>query len=259
MSNTGEFLIKPVSAALRKEWEEFIYHNFGITPGDDIFNKFCGFSKELADWNSRINLVSAGSIEDIFFRHFADSLSSNLLLSRYINKIHPGAHLHAVDIGSGAGFPGIPLKIANPELEIKLVESIKKKCGFMNHLIKYLGLSGIHVLNERAEVLARAKEHRSQYDIALIRALSSLSTCLELALPMLKTGGWVLLYKTEQSTKDLVSAENALSLLNGRLVDNVCYRLPGEERIFTILVYEKLSETPETYPRRAGIPQKRPL
>lgn len=235
-------------------WQSAAKLGFGVNFDETALSNFRGFFRELADRNEKTNLVSAGTSEELLWRHFYDSLSAL--------KILPGGAISAVDVGSGGGFPGIPIKIARPEIKMTLVESITKKASFLGHVREKLGLRDLTVLNSRAEDLGRDDAHRGRYDAAVCRAVSRLSPNLEVALPLLKKNGLCVIYKTEDSLEGphgIQSASAALGALGGALKDRFSYRIPSQEKGYCLLVFEKVSETPAAYPRRAGMPEKKPL
>ncbi|MHB9155819.1 MAG: 16S rRNA (guanine(527)-N(7))-methyltransferase RsmG [Endomicrobiales bacterium] len=240
-----------------QEWKTFVAERFGAALDEDRVEKFRLYLQALVEWNEKMNLVSFRAPEELLWRHFADSLASLVL----IEKIAPTAR-RAADLGTGAGFPGIPLKLARPALSLTLVESITKKCAFLEHVAQRLSLEGLTVINDRAENLGQNSAHRRQYDLVLSRAVSKFSPNLEIALPLLRRGGIALIYKTESSAfgpEGLPSVERALKTLGGRLADTFCYLLPGEEQKYCILAFEKTDETPAQYPRRPGVPEKKSL
>lgn len=243
-----------IAPAIWEQWARYIEHTFNVTLDDQARSRFRNYLDELERWNAGINLISVRSSEEILWRHFADSLAG-------LKTIGDGP-LTVIDLGTGAGFPGLPIKIARPSLTLSLVESITKKCGFLDHMIERLSLSGVTIYNDRAENLGQDPAHRGQYDIVLSRAVSKFSPNLEIALPLLEKGGKALLYKTEKFSLDpqeMKAADKALPLLGGTFAGKFCYRLPTEEQSYCVMQFEKTGSTPAHYPRRAGIPEKKPL
>ena len=210
------------------------------------------YQRELQDWNERYNLTAIDDPEKIHVKHFLDSFSSLLVMKNTpIQRI--------IDIGTGAGFPGIPLKILLPEAEIVLVDSIGKKTDFCQHIVDRLELENVHVVHDRVERLARKAEFREKFDWAVARAVARLSTLAEYLLPFVKVGGKMLAMKGDQGPFEAHQASQALSLLGGELQQVKKITLPGvtEDR-FLITIGKKVT-TPEKYPRRVGVPGKRPL
>jgi 16S rRNA (guanine527-N7)-methyltransferase len=239
------------------EWRQYLLNSFTVQITDEALASFKILLAELKDWNEKMNLVSFRSDREILFRHFADSLAGLKLIN--VLGGHPEARI--IDIGTGAGFPGIPVYLASGFHDITLVESITKKTTFITHIKDTLKLGGLKIINDRAEVLGQDKLHRASYDFVLSRAVSKLSPNLEIALPLLKKGGTALIYKTEKSASDeeLNTARNALKELNGAISERFCYTIPYEELKYCILAFKKSGDTPIVYPRRAGMPEKKPL
>jgi len=238
-------------------FKAYIETEFGVTLAEQQLDLFKVYLNELELWNKKFNLVSYKSGEEIVFRHFADSLASLKLISDDLGKNNIIA-----DIGTGGGFPGIPIKIVFPDVKLTLIESVAKKCQFLENIKDKLSLSGVEILNERAEDTGRNEKYREKFDFVLSRALSKFSPNLEVALPLVKLGGYFLVYKTEKSAfgeEGLSSVENAVSILGGEFEEDFCYKLPGEEFTYCILSFEKIGPTPQKYPRRAGVPEKNPL
>ena len=210
------------------------------------------YQRELADWNSRHNLTAIREPEQVEVKHFLDSLSAYLVLRGSPMK-------RVIDVGTGAGFPGLPLKILYPAMHLTLVESVGKKTDFCHHIVERLELQDVVVIQERAEALGKMTEHREQYDWALARAVAILPVLLEYLLPLVRVGGKVLAMKGESGPAEAQTAERATQLLGGHLRQLTPVTLPGvvEERY--LVVVEKVAATPEKFPRRVGIPAKRPL
>ena len=224
----------------------------GIGPeADPLFRRY--FS-ELVEWNRNVNLTAIVDPDEVAAKHFRDSLS----VARAIpDETLAGGSL--VDVGSGAGFPGLPLKIAWPGLRVTLVESVGKKTAFLRHIVDTLQLEWVEVHNGRAETLAREPRLRESFDVATARAVAHMAALAELTLPFCKAGGTVVAQKKAGIDEELKEAEAAISLLGGELerievVDDV---EPEDPRWLVVL--RKVAPTPERYPRRPGIPAKRPL
>jgi 16S rRNA (guanine527-N7)-methyltransferase len=227
-------------------------HGFGITLTDAQQEAFETFYRELCAWNARVNLTAITERDAVIVKHFLDSLSVGLALQ----QIAPTARL--IDIGSGAGFPGLPLKIAFPDLRVTLLEATGKKVQFLSHVIAQLNLRDATAIHARAEDLARFPAHREQYDVAVARAVSSLATLLEYALPFVRVGGVFVAQKGAEVEEEIRSATRALEMLSGNVREIVPVRLPGLEPRHLVVV-EKTAATPARYPRRAGAPERKPL
>jgi 16S rRNA (guanine527-N7)-methyltransferase len=210
------------------------------------------YQKELDWWNSRYNLTAIDDPEKIKVKHFLDSFSSYLIL-----KNTPPKRL--IDIGTGAGFPGIPLKILLPETEVVLVDSINKKIEFCQHIVNTLELQGVQVIKERAERLARDEFFREKFDWAIARAVANLSTLSEYLLPFVKVGGGMLAMKGDQGPVEVQQAQRAFDILGGELSQVKKISLPSVPEDRYLIHVTKKATTPEKYPRRVGIPNKRPL
>ena len=216
--------------------------------------QFRRYYRELVEWNSRINLTSISGCQDVQSKHFLDSLSVLQAIPK--DALDGGA---LADAGSGAGFPGLPLKIAYPGLRVSLVESIGKKAAFLRHATCSLGLEDVDVLAERAETLAHRPHLREAFDVVTARAVAEMDTLAELALPLCRVGGRVIAQKKLDVGDELSRAERAIKVLGGRLEAVVPVDLDelGEPRCLVVLT--KVSPTPPAYPRRPGMPAKRPL
>ncbi len=210
------------------------------------------FEEELLSWNEKINLTAIRDREGIRTKHFLDSLSCLLVM-----RDSPGARL--VDVGTGAGFPGIPLKIAIPSLQLTLVESVGKKADFCRHVVDTLALERVDVLTCRAEEMGQALEYRERYDWAIARAVANLPVLAEFLLPLVKIGGSMLAQKGESGPAEAHKAEKAVHLLGGRLRTLQKVNLPGVAEDRYLVVVDKIAATPPGYPRRVGLPAKRPI
>jgi len=210
------------------------------------------YESELLTWNEKFNLTAIRDAEGIRIKHFLDSLSCLTVMKNLRNE-------RVIDIGTGAGFPGIPLKIACPGIKLTLVESVGKKAGFCKHMVEILQLENVEVLSLRAEEVGRLPNHRAQYDWAAARAVAALPILSEYLIPLLKVGGSMLAQKGESAHAEAQTSENALKLLGGRLEHITKVILPGvvEERY--LIVIKKVAATAATYPRTVGIPAKKPL
>lgn len=210
------------------------------------------YEEQLLVWNEKFNLTAIRDVDGIRAKHFLDSLSCSLAW-----KEHPPRRL--IDVGTGAGFPGLVLKILYPAMKLTLVESVGKKANFCRHIVENLGLENVEVLTARAEEVGRLPIHREKYDWAVARAVAQLPVLSEYLLPLVKVGGAMLAQKGESGPAEAQAAEKALKMLGGNLRQLVHVTLPGvvEERYLVIV--NKAAATPATYPRKAGIPGKNPL
>ncbi|HEX7433114.1 MAG TPA: 16S rRNA (guanine(527)-N(7))-methyltransferase RsmG [Anaerolineaceae bacterium] len=224
----------------------------GLNLTDKQISSLMTYEKELIDWNSRFNLTAIRDTGLIRTKHFLDSFSCMIALRDLPPK-------SLIDIGTGAGFPGIPIKIILPKLRLTLVESVGKKANFCQHLVEKLELEDVSVLTARAEEIGQLKEYRQKFDWAVARSVANLPVLVEYLLPLVKVGGRILAQKGENAHIEANAAEHALSLLGGRLRQLMPVTLPGvvDERF--LIVIDKIAATPPIYPRKTGIPVKKPL
>lgn len=215
----------------------------------EVFDRY---ASDLLEWNRRFNLTAITDPAGISIKHFLDSLTCLLAM-----RGRPTGR--AIDIGTGAGFPGLPLKIMCPSLRLTLVESTGKKIEFCRHIVQSLGLESVELIHARAEDLGRKEEHRQAYDWALARAVAPLPVLVEYLVPFVKIGGRAIAQKGETGPAEAQASEKALRLLGGHILQLLPVELPGVAEARYLVVVEKTAATPSEYPRRAGIPSKRPL
>lgn len=205
----------------------------------------------LIDWNEKINLTAITEENDVAIKHFLDSLNAAK------GMVKPG--MKVIDVGTGAGFPGLPVKIANPKIELTLVDSLNKRINFLNEVISSLGLDGVNTVHSRAEDLGVNKDYREKYDMCVSRAVSNLTTLCELCLPFVKVGGYFVSLKGPKAEEEIKEANRAISLLGGEFERMENYDLSDTELNHNIVVIKKISHTPTKYPRKAPKPSKEPL
>jgi 16S rRNA (guanine527-N7)-methyltransferase len=225
---------------------------FGIHLSSHQVEQFQIYQKLLQDWNERINLTAIRDDLGIQRKHFLDSLSCYQgFIGLPVQRI--------IDIGTGAGFPGLPLKIVFPTIDLVLVESIGKKADFCKLVVKELGLKGIEVLQKRAEELGVMPSYREKFDLAIARAVARQSTLMEYLLPLVKIGGIAIAQKGHGAHQETMQAESAIKILGGSLNKIIDIELPGLADERYLVVVDKIAATPENYPRRIGVATKRPL
>ncbi len=224
----------------------------GVSIGGEEKRQIFLYLSELVDWNRRLNLVAKTSKEQILRKHFVDSLS-------LVPFVPDQRCLKLLDVGTGAGFPGLVLKIASPGILVSLLESSEKKCVFLRHVISLLELDGVDVLTGRAECWGSMDIHRENYDIVVCRAVAHLSVVSEYAFPFLKTGGFFMAQKGPAGLREFEEAKDAIGVLGGEFKEEKEFVLPGGGERRVILVFRKERATPPGYPRRNGVPAKKPL
>jgi 16S rRNA (guanine527-N7)-methyltransferase len=225
----------------------------GLKLGAVELEKFQTYYRELTDWNRRVNLTAITDYEGVQVDHFLDALT--VLLAWQPTPAEP----RVIDVGAGAGIPGIPLKIVMPQIRLTLLEATAKKTAFLGHIVNRLGLAGTEVKTGRAEEIAHQPEYRDRFDLVLGRGVARLATLAELTLPFCRTGGLVIAHKKGNIEAEVREAEYAIVVLGGRLKQLVPVTLPEFPDNRCLVVIEKVSGTPEQYPRRAGMPGKKPL
>ncbi|WP_317335992.1 16S rRNA (guanine(527)-N(7))-methyltransferase RsmG [Streptococcus orisratti] len=224
----------------------------GFTLSDLQKNQFECYFELLIEWNKKINLTAITEKEEVYLKHFYDSLAP--VLQGHI-KNEP---VRLLDIGAGAGFPSLPMKILCPELEVTIIDSLNKRINFLTLLAGELGLDRVHFYHGRAEDFGQDKTFRATFDIVTARAVARMQVLSELTIPFLTIGGRLIALKAAAADEELADAKNALALLFAKVVLTYNYQLPnGDGRNLTIV--EKKKETPNKYPRKAGLPNKKPL
>ena len=236
------------------ELDGFVAHaqSFGVTLTEEQIAQFARYEALLLEWNARINLTAIREAEQIRIRHFLDALSCAQVMGDLNGR-------SLIDVGTGAGFPGLPLKIIFPDMRLTLVESVQKKARFLQTVVDELGLTDVLVLAERAETIGQLSEYREQYDWVVARAVAEMRVLAELLLPLCRVGGFMLAQKGGSAQKETAVAENALKILGAQHKQTTEVYLPGREETHYLVLFEKQNQTPAKYPRRVGMPAKRPL
>ena len=221
-----------------------------IKLNEEQIQKFYTYMNLLMEWNEKINLTAITKPEEIILKHFVDCLT----ISKYIET-----NSKLIDVGTGAGFPGIPLKIYRSDLKVTLVDSLNKRLNFLNEVINSLKLENIETIHARAEELGRNKGYREKFDIATSRAVANLSTLSEYLLPFIKVGGKCICMKGADIDGELNNAKKAIEVLGGKVVDKEVFNLPQSDLGRSIIVIEKTKNTPGKFPRKPGTPAKEPI
>ncbi|HEY41490.1 MAG TPA: 16S rRNA (guanine(527)-N(7))-methyltransferase RsmG [Dehalococcoidia bacterium] len=227
----------------------------GLQLSSEQLQQFETYYRELIDWNKRLNLTAITDYEDVQLNHFLDALT--VVLAWQPDK--GDTRLKVIDVGTGNGIPGIPLKIAFTEIELTLLESTTKKVAFLRHLIDQLKLGGTEIVAGRAEEVAHDSRYRESFDLVLSRAVAPLPTLAELTLPFCTVGGSMVVHKKGDIEEELRRASQAIDTLGGRLREVRALEIPELPDQRRLVVIGKISTTPEQYPRRPGIPKKRPI
>lgn len=225
-----------------------------IELSDTQLKQFMDYYQLLVSWNSFMNLTAITEFQEVCKKHFIDSLS---LIFAFPELSRSAATV--IDVGTGAGFPGIPLKIAFPDLKVTLLDSLNKRVVFLNQVIQDLSLSDIVALHGRAEDYAKNEQYRESYDLCVSRAVSNMTTLSEYCIPFVKIGGCFICYKSEKVAEEYERARSAIDILGGKLERQSEFMLPDSDIYRNLFVIMKEKSTPLKYPRKAGLPQKDPL
>ena len=223
-----------------------------ISLSEEQLQQFLTYYEMLVEKNKVMNLTAITEKEEVIDKHFIDSISSNKAMD--VTK-----SLKILDLGTGAGFPGIPLKIAYPNLELTLLDSLNKRIKFLDEVIEALSLEGIVTIHGRAEDYAKQASYREQFDICVSRAVANLATLSEYCLPYVKEGGCFISYKSGSVEEELEQSKKAIFELGGKVKEVIAFTLPETDIERTFVVIEKVRKTPKKYPRKAGLPSKEPI
>lgn len=225
---------------------------FGITLSEKQLAQYIQYYEMLVKWNGVMNLTSITEYSEVMKKHFVDSLS--------LVKVYDfGKPVAVIDVGTGAGFPGLALKIAYPGIRVTLLDSLNKRIQFLDAVIESLDLEGVETIHGRAEDYAKPGKLRESFDLCVSRAVANLSTLSEYCIPFVKQGGLFVCYKSEKINEEIRTAENAISLLGGRIEKQIDFMLPDSDIYRNLVFIKKVRHTSAKYPRKAGLPGKEPL
>lgn len=226
---------------------------FGIELSEKQIEQFYQYYELLIHWNSMINLTAITEPEEVVTKHFVDSLTLIKALPDLAEKEYS-----LIDVGTGAGFPGIPLKIAFPNLKVTLLDSLNKRVKFLNETSEQLGLKEIKAVHGRAEDFGRDDVSRETFDLCVSRAVANLSTLSEYCMPLVKVGGYFIPYKSGKLEEEMVNGKKAVKILGGELKESIHFNLPNDDERILVKIH-KVQKTGKKYPRKAGVPSKEPL
>ncbi|MFC4402332.1 16S rRNA (guanine(527)-N(7))-methyltransferase RsmG [Gracilibacillus xinjiangensis] len=224
----------------------------GIELSDQQIAQFENYYEILVEWNEKMNLTAITEKEEVFVKHFYDSISAAFYFD--FTK-----DIHLCDVGAGAGFPSIPLKICFPNIHVTIVDSLKKRITFLNHLAANLELQGVSFHHNRAEIFGQDEQFRHRYDVVLARAVAKMSVLSELCLPLVRTNGVFIAMKGANAAQELKEADAAIDLLGGKLNKVEEFQLPDDNGERNIIILDKKRKTPKKFPRKPGVPSKTPL
>lgn len=236
---------------MSKKFENMLCE-FGISYTDEMLSQFQKYYDVLIEWNKVMNLTGITEYEEVILKHFIDSLS-------IVNVMDMNAISNMIDIGTGAGFPGIPIKIIFPHIKVTLLDSLNKRIKFLNAVIEELSIVNVNVVHGRAEEFAKQKEYREKYELCVSRAVANLASLSEYCLPFVDIGGNFVSYKSGDIEEELNNSRKAVKILGGKVKNVSKFQLPATDITRSLVVISKIKKTDFKYPRRAGIPTKEPL
>ena len=226
--------------------------SIGVELNDTQVQQFIKYHEILVEWNSFMNLTGITEYEEVVQKHFVDSLA--LCKAINVNEVNT-----LIDIGTGAGFPGIPLKIAYPHLKVTLLDSLQKRIKFLNEVVTQLGLEDVETIHGRAEDFAKPSMKRESYDVCVSRAVANLASLLEYCLPYVNQGGYFIPYKSGKVDEELLESKKAVFVLGGKIEEEVKFELPDSDISRSLIKIKKIAATPQKYPRKSGLATKEPI
>jgi len=224
----------------------------GITLSDTQIEQFRKYFELLVEWNEKMNLTAITDLEGVYLKHFYDSISASFYFD--FTKVES-----VCDVGAGAGFPSLPIKICFPHLHVTIVDSLNKRITFLNHLSEQLQLDNVTFVHARAEEFGQNEKYREQFDAVTARAVARLSVLSELCIPLAKQDGYFIALKAAAGPEELKDAKKAITTLGASLKEEFSYLLPVEESDRTLYIFDKIKKTPKKYPRKPGVPNKTPI
>lgn len=239
-------------AKYNTEQFEHDLQSLGISLTEKQIEQFLIYYEMLTEWNGFMNLTAITEFEDVMKKHFVDSLS-------IVKAYEIDQEISVIDVGTGAGFPGLALKIAFPQIQMTLLDSLNKRIQFLDAVIDKLNLFHVKTIHGRAEDFAKPDKLREQFTLCVSRAVANLSTLSEYCLPFVHVGGYFISYKSEKSPEETKAAQKAISILGGQIERQVDFNLPDSEIYRNLYIIEKVKPTPIKYPRKAGLPSKEPI
>ncbi|MEK9200216.1 16S rRNA (guanine(527)-N(7))-methyltransferase RsmG [Ureibacillus sp. FSL E2-3493] len=226
--------------------------NKGIELSDQQIAQFKKYFELLVEWNEKMNLTAITDVEGVYLKHFYDSISASFYFD--FTKVQS-----VCDVGAGAGFPSLPIKICFPHLHVTIVDSLNKRITFLNHLSEQLQLDHVEFVHARAEEFGQNASYREKFEVVTARAVARLAVLSELCFPLVKQGGYFVALKAAAGPEELKDAKKAITTLGGSLKEEFAYTLPIEESERTLYVFDKVKHTPKKYPRKPGVPNKTPI
>ena len=226
--------------------------DLGITPDDKMINDFKIYRDILVDWNKKMNLTGIEEEKEVYVKHFLDSVSA-------IKKDYIKDNMSLIDVGTGAGFPGLPLKIVLRNLNVTLLDSLNKRINFLQEVCKNIDIDDINFIHARAEDFGKNEDYREKFDIATARAVAGLPVLIEFCVPFVKLGGYFVCLKGPNANLELEESKKAMEILGVEFIEKIDVKLPEYDLSHNILVFKKVKNTPEKYPRKAGKPSKSPI